>query len=230
MSKTIIQEPKHEQRQIADGQSSVFMNEDFLFVSQMGVDDNDWANFHQPYLMGQSRMVKVLSGEARYVINLEEHTFRMGDVVILPKGSIVQVEEATEDYHIAVVSLSDRVRQSVNQLLHIQPSYDELRLISDYFNLIDESLRTTDYHASVMEGLVASLYRLARHIHQAQESLPDHQEDRRTEIFHRFLALVNANADTERNIDFYARDPCRLHRRQVALQPPHGRAVGPRRV
>ena len=93
----------------------MFVNGDFLFVSRMGIDDNVWANFHQPYLMGQSRMVRVLSGEARYVINLEEHTFRMGDVVILPKGSIMQAEEASEDYRIAVVSLSDQVRQGVNQ-------------------------------------------------------------------------------------------------------------------
>lgn len=208
MANKIVNEPSHVGNRIDDDGRLSYIADDFIFVSDMGISDNDWANLHQPYRIGQSRIVRILGGEGRYVVNLQDRHFTAGDVAVLPSGAIIQREAFTSDYRLAIVLLSDEARgKSENAFLHLQLAERELALVDAYYRLIADFIRCEDYQQQPVDALVRALHRLLLYYRERQA---DHEpsESRKAEIFRRFLALVNANAASERTIQFYADRLC----------------------
>ena len=164
----------------------------------------------QPYRVDNGRVIRVISGHARSIANMVSHDFEAGKLVVIPAGSIFEIEEVDEDFNIQTFSFSDLPQETAFKectVFHLND--DDWQLTGKYLDLIWSTVKRNPLSLSVVRALQTALL-MELHVIYNKETVEHKQRpvSRQEDILHRFTTLVNEHAACEHSIAFYADRLC----------------------
>lgn len=147
--------------------------------------------------------VRILEGEAEYILNLITYRMRTGDILFVPENSIFEI-----------VLVSDDIVINLFSYYHIQLDY----IRTPHYGHVDDPavVHRLDNYFNMMLEIASEEKKIGiSHLQMAyiEESLPymdtiadasTGKSTREREIFNRFIDLVNAHAGKERSVPYYA--------------------------
>ncbi|MBO6252455.1 MAG: hypothetical protein J6O49_02205, partial [Bacteroidaceae bacterium] len=63
--------------------------------------------YHTPVFLEEARIGVIRKGECDYIVNLIPHKIKAGTLAFLNRGSIIQIEQVSDDFEMAAIGLSD---------------------------------------------------------------------------------------------------------------------------
>lgn len=202
-----------------DTDNNVWTAEMMLVLDSHKVVDNPNNNIGQPYLLAEGRVIRIVSGRARMIANLQTFHLQLNMVVFLPPNSIIQYEEISPDFRLQAVSF--KASQSplpFNRATAVVMNEVDFERIGCYFNLMLQVFRKKHYSMQTLNLLLTALINDLHHMENFTNiNIPTSKNIRRDIIFNQFIDLVNKYGVRERKVDFYAT--------QLSLSPNHLSAV-----
>lgn len=171
-----------------------------------------------PFSINDYRMGVVVQGQVHTIVNLTERHVREGDIVMLGPGTIVQPLEISADLRVkGLVVLPDfPLTFSPSELpafsgrqtfLQLHPDETDLSIAHQLLDAV-WGIVCLRYDASVVSGLVASVFQHWNRVYQSQTDEHRVAATREQEILEQFLRLVNQYAAREHQLHFYADRLC----------------------
>ena len=203
---------------IVNNNSFRFINRDLGIVVSFAQMDSILFSTGKPYRTRESRIIRILKGEARISINLIEYKVKEPMIIISPFNSLIEIVEISEDYDFQVIvpdnnflpitqggALTDSYTKHG---IFISPTEEELPQIDAFFSMIWDAVHYVPFRREVVQHLIIALLYNIRYIHAKSEESTPLQLSRQEEVFRRFIGLVNEHSKRERNISFYADKLC----------------------
>lgn len=88
---------------IVNNNSFRFINRDIGIVVSFAQMDSILFSTGKPYRTRESRIIRILKGEARISINLIEYKVKEPMIIISPFNSLIEIVEISEDYDFQVI-------------------------------------------------------------------------------------------------------------------------------
>lgn len=180
-----------------------------LFISM------DYANYGnrflsagQPYLLGEGRILRIISGHAQAFINLEHRCLEPRMCFVVPPHSVFEIERQSSDFQLQVLSFNEHPEEyELHRFFGLRLSESEWQVIDQYFKLIWQESQAKPPNMIIIHHLqYALLARLEEYYRSSEDAVPGHQDNARLKIFLRFMELVNIYGAKEHFIGFYARE------------------------
>lgn len=171
-----------------------------------------------PYLLEDFRIGMVTKGSIRGVINLKEYTMSEGYIAFITPGTIVEPVEISDDFLIEGIAVpADKFLLAHGGKLpelfngHVSDgrkatSHDASRVIDKMFRLIHDLMRLDNTSEDVILSMVTTITNYYDQLFHDPSSKAVHSNA--TEIFNRFLRLVNLYGRQEHQLGFYAEKLC----------------------
>lgn len=197
-----------------------FINKEFGFVTSFAKLESTIFRIGQPYRMQEGRIALITSGSARILINLIEYTFLPNSIFLIAPGSIVQITERSTDFDARMMAIDHHflpiagkeeffthfLQRKKSIVVELTPK--ELEQTEHFVSLMWNILQEPVFRREVIQHLLAGLlYNIEAIVKTKGESAHNpltHQSD----VFQRFIALVNTYSKSERNVSFYADKLC----------------------
>ena len=208
--------------QNADGALGFYYNSDFAVLHGQGA-----GMFHfffrrkTPLLINDYRMGLVVKGEVCGRINLIERHIKAGMMAFVGPGSIVEPISASPDLQIKGVSLFRDLPFSVGRVpalfngsvrdFQMQVDAEQYALIEQIVESLWLMVHTHPFCREAFDAIVASLMQYYNHLYGLdveRRMSPSHG----TDIFNRFIQLVNSHVRQEHKMDYYANRMCLTQR------------------
>lgn len=203
---------------IVNNNSFRFISRDLGVIISFAQMDSILFSTGRPYRAKESRIIRILRGEARISINLIEYKVKEPMIIISPFNSLIEIVEISEDYDFQVIvpdnnflpiaqggALTDSYTKHG---IFILPTEEELPQIDAFFSMIWDAVHKVPFRREVVQHLIMALLYNIRYIHAKNEESTPLQLSRQEEVFRRFIGLVNEHSKRERNISFYADKLC----------------------
>ena len=208
--------------QNADGALGFYFNSDFAVLHGQGA-----GLFHfffrrkTPLLINDYRMGLVVKGEVRGRINLIERHIKAGMMAFVGPGSIVEPISASPDLQIKGVALFRDLPFSVGRVpalfngsmrdYQMQVDAEQYALIEQIVESLWLMVHTHPFCREAFDAIVASLMQYYNHLYGLdveRRMSPSHG----TDIFNRFIQLVNSHVRQEHKMGYYANRMCLTQR------------------
>lgn len=208
--------------QNADGALGFYFNSDFAVLHGQGA-----GLFHfffrrkTPLLINDYRMGLVVKGEVRGRINLIERHIKAGMMAFVGPGSIVEPISASPDLQIKGVALFNDLPFSVGRVpalfngsmrdYQMQVDAEQYALIEQIIESLWLMVHTHPFCREAFDAIVASLMQYYNHLYGLdveRRMSPSHG----TDIFNRFIQLVNSHVRQEHKMGYYANRMCLTQR------------------
>lgn len=208
--------------QNADGALGFYFNSDFAVLHGQGA-----GLFHfffrrkTPLLINDYRMGLVVKGEVRGRINLIERHIKAGMMAFIGPGSIVEPISASPDLQIKGVALFRDLPFSVGRVpalfngsmrdYQMQVDAEQYALIEQIIESLWLMVHTHPFCREAFDAIVASLMQYYNHLYGLdveRRVSPSHG----TDIFNRFIQLVNSHVRQEHKMGYYANRMCLTQR------------------
>ncbi|MBR1890048.1 MAG: helix-turn-helix transcriptional regulator [Alloprevotella sp.] len=165
---------------------------------------------HQPMRLAEWRLLRIVAGEADYIVNLVPHRFSAEQFVFLPRNCLVEVKSVSPDYAVQVLAVADAegLPTALAALpvkpfcLSLSPSDDQL--CATYFDLFATHLTQEAPCEVAVAHLALSLLQLMQARQQDFESRAAGSATRGERLVRQFVDLLYIYGTRERNISFYA--------------------------
>lgn len=203
---------------IVNNNSFRFISRDLGVIISFAQMDSILFSTGRPYRAKESRIIRILKGEARISINLIEYKVKEPMIIISPFNSLIEIVEISEDYDFQVIvpdnnflpiaqggALTDSYTKHG---IFISPTAEELPQIDAFFSMIWDAVHKVPFRREVVQHFIIALLYNIRYIHAKNEESAPLQLSRQEEVFRRFIGLVNEHSKRERNISFYADKLC----------------------
>lgn len=160
----------------------------------------------QPYILGEGRVMRILSGEALAFINLEYRRLEPGMCFVVPPHSVFEIESLSSDFQLQVFSFCEiQGEERWNRCEGIRLEEREWQLAGRYFSLIwEESCRAPVNMPAIRHLQSALLARLEEYCAGSEARMFRQQNNGRLRIFRRFTELIGQYGAREHHIGFYA--------------------------
>ena len=208
--------------QNADGALGFYYNSDFAVLHGQGA-----GLFHfffrrkTPLLINDYRMGLVVKGEVHGRINLIERHIKAGMMAFVGPGSIVEPISASPDLQIKGVALFKDLPFSVGRVpalfngsvrdFQMQVDAEQYALIEQIIESLWLMVHTHPFCREAFDAIVASLMQYYNHLYGLdveRRMSPSHG----TDIFNRFIQLVNSHVRQEHKMGYYANRMCLTQR------------------
>lgn len=160
----------------------------------------------QPYLLGEGRIMRILSGSASAFINLEHHLFSPNMCVIAPPHSVVEIEKRSSDFQMQAFSFTQLPEEEeLRRCISLQLTPSDWQLTDSYFHLIWQESKCSPLNMYVIRHLQSAL--LARLLEKSRSSenlILARQNTAQLKLFHRFSRLLDQYGAREHAVRFYA--------------------------
>lgn len=195
-----------------------FINHDIGIVISFAKMESILFGLHRPYRTKESRIIRILKGEARISINLIAYTVKEKMIIVSPSNSLIELLELSPDYDFQII-VPDNNFLPITQSGALTDSYmnhgillsltdEEWEHNGIFFSMIWDAVHKTPFRREVVQHLIAALLYDIRYIHAKSQEAAPLQPSRQEEVFRRFIALVNEHSKRERSISFYADKLC----------------------
>jgi AraC family transcriptional activator of pobA len=177
-----------------------------------------------PFLLQDYRMGIVVNGELHCILNLIEHHFTKGTIIILTPGSIAQPIEISEDFDVEGMGLSTELFHLAhnNQLpalfngqtkdAHIEVSAEEMAMTDSLIRLLWQIVHNPSTSMETKLSMVTVITHYYNDLFSHQPSASVATNSNAQDIFDRFIYLVNNHCKQERKMAFYASKMCLTER------------------
>lgn len=177
---------------------------------------------HGPYLMEDYRIGIVKSGYMHGIINLQEYKVEAGSIIFISPGSIVDPQEMSDDFQVMGVGIpadmfhlahSGKLPELFNgQQKHgiLKVNEHEQQLLDHMIRLLWEIANNQDSlpnNQQVVYNMLSTITSYYNELFMRQQSQPSAHRTA-TDIFDRFIRLVNNHYTEQRQLAFYAERMC----------------------
>ena len=168
------------------------------------------------YRLAEGRIVMVTEGSIEMTLDLEEQTWKKGDIVLMAPDGIEEIKRRSDDFDMIAVAFNSDIHLDENLLLHTNAKQwrEMLEMMYMLWTLASHEpfrQRTVLSHVST---IVYNIQDIAR---AEQQSNPPAKPSTAEMLFRRFKKLVSEHCERERNVPFYAE--------QLFISPHHLSAV-----
>ena len=176
---------------------------------------------HTPLLINDYRMGVVLQGELHVRMNLIEHRIKAGTMVFIGPGTIVEPISITPDVHIIGLALFRDLPFSVGRVptlfngsvrdCRIVPGEQQLTLVRQLIECLWLTVHAQPFSQPTFNALAAALMQLYNDIY-SRDVEQQEGTTHGTDIFNRFIQLVNKHSRQEHKLAYYADRMCLTQR------------------
>ncbi len=206
----------------ADEALGFYFNSDFAVLHGQGVGlFGFFFSRKAPLLINDYRMGLVVKGEVHGRINLIERHIKAGMMAFIGPGSIVEPISVSPDLQIKGVALFRDLPFSVGRVpalfngsvrdFRMQVDTEQRALIEQIIESLWLMVHTQPFCREAFDAIVASLMQYYNHLYglDVERRLsPSHG----TDIFNRFIQLVNSHVRQKHKIGYYADRMCLTQR------------------
>lgn len=164
----------------------------------------------QPYRVDDGRVMRVLSGHAHSIINMEPHDLQASMLLVVPADSVFEIEEMDDEFDIQTFSYRELPKEALfkeSTAFHLD--IDDWLLTDEYFHLLWHTVNRQPLSLPSVRALQTALFSELHLIHNKENAEKKRRLiSRKKDIFHRFTVLVNEYAAREHAIAFYADRLC----------------------
>lgn len=179
---------------------------------------NYLGDLKTPYLLEDYRMGMVMRGELRGVINLREYTMHEGSIVFVTPGTIVEPLGASDDF------LMDGMGMPADKFLLAHGGklpelfcgqmkdgrrmlpHENRMMLDKMFCLLHDLMEHEDTAEGVTYSMVTTISHYVDQLFNDSTAIPAASHS--TDLFNRFLRLVNQYGQREHQLGFYADKLC----------------------
>lgn len=173
-----------------------------------------------PYIMEESRLGFIRSGKIRMTVNLIEHECCQGTFAFIGMGSILQIDELSDDFDLSGIMLSnERLKASLGSSMPawcsnntsyftIRPQAEEAETVKLLFDNVWNLINKETFPDETLNGLVYALIHYYNYLKGMENETSRHEKIRNKELFDTFIRLVNSYGKHERKLSFYADKMC----------------------
>ena len=91
----------------------------------------------QPYRVDDGRVMRVLSGHAHSIINMEPHDLQTGMLLVVPADSVFEIEEMDDEFDIQTFSYRELPKETLfKECTTFHLNDDDWQLTDEYFRLL----------------------------------------------------------------------------------------------
>ena len=164
---------------IVNNNSFRFINRDLGIVVSFAQMDSILFSTGKPYRTRESRIIRILKGEARISINLIEYKVKEPMIIISPCNSLIEIIEISEDYDFQVIvpdnnflpiSQGGALTDSYTKHgIFISPTEEELPQIDAFFSMLWDTVHKVPFRREVVQHLIIALLYNIRYIHNIEK-------------------------------------------------------------
>lgn len=160
----------------------------------------------QPYLLGEGRVIRIISGNASAFINLEHMQLEPKMCFIIPSNSIFEIEQLSEDFQLQVFSFSELPKHiKLDHFSTFKLTDSEWEISDNYFNLIWQESQCKPINMYVIKQLqLAFIARLEEYYNTSETAIFMKKNSIQLQLFHQFIEIINQHGTQEHFISFYA--------------------------
>lgn len=160
----------------------------------------------QPYLLGEGRVMRIISGSASAFINLEHQNLEPQMCFIIPPHSIFEIKELSENFQLQVFSFNELPKNSkLDHFSGFKLTDFEWRISDNYFNLIWQESQCKPINMYVIKQLqLAFLARLEEYYNTSETAVFMQKNSVQLQLFRQFLEVIDQYGTQEHFISFYA--------------------------
>lgn len=210
MTKIIKELTLKEMGRMAGKEHGEYLGNQLLMVMSAMQFGKNFMHDSQPYRIEDGRVLRIISGNAKMIVNMKPYRLSAGTMLVFPADSIMEIEEKDEEFDFQIFSfrdLPDEVIFKECTVFHL--SEDDWNLMGEYFQLLRHTLNRQPLSLKSIRFLQTALMSELQNIIKMKKEEEDHETAGRKEtIFQNFANLVNQYADKEHNIAFYADRLC----------------------
>lgn len=206
-----------------------FISQNFVVARHANAAKFQIAFGHEPVVMDDMRILIIVQGEARPVINLIERHFQAPELVYLGPNGLVQFNEVSQDARGIGLSISNEFLSLVLggnipkafdghlRDFHFRLQPDELHLLDRMHQLIYESMQLVSPNLQATMQLIAAFLWQIDGLWSGRDAEVRVAQSREQKLFADFMQLVALHAVHEHQIDFYASKLCLSPRYMSAI-------------
>ena len=203
-------------RKIAGAESRVFNNDDISIILNGRPSDNTFFREGEVYQLPEPRLLLFMNGTADVHLDLEQHHFEKGTVILSAPDMILEFEHIGQDVVVCGIAMKQAIHVAESIITNAPAKDFELLLRMIY--LLWDTASLTPFRRETVSQMVRAMVADVQYIKQASDSSGDKTAiSRQQELFQRFKSLVSRHCERERNIPFYAD--------QLRITPHHLSAV-----
>ncbi len=203
-------------RKIAGAESRVFNNDDISIILNGRPSDNTFFREGEVYQLPEPRLLLFMNGTADVHLDLEQHHFKKGTVILSAPDMILEFEHIGQDVAVCGIAMKQAIHVAESIITNAPAKDFELLLRMIY--LLWDTASLTPFRRETVSQMVRAMVADVQYIKQASDSSGDKTAiSRQQELFQRFKSLVSRHCERERNIPFYAD--------QLRITPHHLSAV-----
>lgn len=156
----------------------------------------------------EHRLLFVVHGSATIDINMDRYQLRRGSLILVPAQSIISMQELSDDYAPITVAFGTPQIDGPNligyKVLHLQLSESELKIMHNYFTLLDALIQKGEASFGSVNFLMLSLL-----VHIQMFSRTNYPErlisnmSKAALVADKFLYILNSEPPVK-NIEHYA--------------------------
>jgi AraC family transcriptional activator of pobA len=173
-----------------------------------------------PLIIEDSRVLLLREGSADVTMNLTDIHLTSGSIVYIGRGSIAQINQASDNMRIEGLffrddflnlSLHGKMPTSLNgqaRHFHIQPTNDEFEAQSSILHSIWRITNNKDFSVDAVRSMVASAMYNLDFLRQKSSDKEEKSSTHEKEVFNKFIMLVNSCGGSERSLSYYADRIC----------------------
>lgn len=161
------------------------------------------------YRVAENRIMKITKGNVKARINLVEYELSQGDFLISSIGDLVEISNVSQDAQGCGVVYKNSSNMNFD-LSHIgtcklHPEEETLKQNTMLLDMLWQIANRKPFHSEtflcMFKTFVSDIYYMALEADKEQQSI---KTSRSSEVFSKFLKLVNKYAKQERDTSFYA--------------------------
>ena len=210
MTKKIKELTLKEMGRMAGKAHGEYLGNQLLMVMSAMHFGKNFMHDSQPYRVEDGRVLRIISGNAKMIVNMKPYRLSAGTMLVFPTDSIMEIEEKDEDFDFQIFSFRDLPDEVIfKECTVFQLSEDDWKLTGEYFQLLRHTLNRQPLSLKSIRFLQTALMSELQNIIKKNNEENDHKTAGRKEtIFHHFANLVNQYAEKEHNVAFYADRLC----------------------
>lgn len=178
-----------------------------LFISMNNSNyGNQILSIDQPYLLGEGRVMRIVSGKASAFINLEHQHLEPQMCFIIPPNSIFEIKQLSEDFKLQVFSFRELPNHiKLDHFSGFRLTDFEWEIADSYFNLIWQESQCKPINMYVIKQLqLAFLARLEEYYKTSETAVSMQKNSVQLQLFRQFLEIISQYGTQEHFISFYA--------------------------
>ena len=176
--------------------------------------------YHTPMMLNEARIGIIRKGEANYIINLMPCQFKAGMIIFLNRGSIIQINQISENFEMGGLGLSDYLLAALfhhrqdfpllnqHQTMFVEANQEEMDVAEHLLQAAWKMMHQEDYSHDAVGNIFASLLHYINHLNNNKQHYKQQPVSHSREVFSRFIRLVNQHCHQHRMLSFYASKIC----------------------